>query len=360
MMDPAPDPLDAEGPDMYDASIDLFQRIRLGLGLAKDKADNLDIQIAGFYPLVSSAPLGNPLVSSAPLGNPLVSSAPLGNGAVFGGTRGNVEKTCKYVLESDAKTYYALCHYKPDTITYKQAIEDGFVTVEESRRRLAIAMGLMHRESSRVVATGEGNEISKRVLKMNYGFMCTKYMNNIREKVNLDKEVAPGRSVRVCLETLEYILKDRIPRINSLPTILIHNDFQVKNILFDKKNQSKLTVIDIDTAVIACRSWDFLFLLLGSDQCEFYTSSAADILSKLKDSLEIYVKACKTPLTEEEIFLLPNILQIRLAHIASFFAYNIARNDSFFMKILEAWFLVFEEREAIRSSAKRANESIEK
>ncbi len=95
----------------------------------------------------------------------------------------------------------------------------------------------------------------------------------------------------------------------EIPTRICHNDCNLNNILFDKKTNLPVAIIDLDTVMPSSPLYDF------GDSMRIGTNTAKDDekdLSKVSCDLNLYEKyargyleACGEILTEEELNLLP-------------------------------------------------------
>ncbi len=95
----------------------------------------------------------------------------------------------------------------------------------------------------------------------------------------------------------------------KLPLRVTHNDTKLNNVMFDKKTDNVICVIDLDTVMPGLAAYDF------GDSVRFGASTAAEDetdLSKVNFSLELYetyargfLEAAKDALTENEVEFLP-------------------------------------------------------
>ncbi len=121
---------------------------------------------------------------------------------------------------------------------------------------------------------------------------------------DVEKEIAFVRARASCFGVISSALESGI-----IPKRICHNDTNLNNILFDKKTDLPVAIIDLDTVMASSPLYDF------GDSMRIGTNTAKDDekdLSKVSCDLNLYeqyargyLEACGSILTEDELSLLP-------------------------------------------------------
>lgn len=166
-----------------------------------------------------------------------------------------------------------------------------------------------------------------------------------------------GRLSQV-VELLEWIVGHRADDVDALPRALVHNDFQAKNVLVERARgaQPAVNVIDLEQAVVETALYDLYFLLLHDD-----LGNGLGNWSAFTTAMGEY-QASTGPLTDEEIQLLPNVLQAKAAGVAAWALgeqesvpeSHRTRVRSYFTAALEAIVFINDHKDRIRDAVREA------
>jgi hypothetical protein len=116
-------------------------------------------------------------------------------------------------------------------------------------------------------------------------------------------------------EVLHFLLHERCARVDALPVVAGTGDLQLKNILY-RPERDEIIPINLEILVPMLRVWDMAWLLLLDDAFTGLHGSPYRWLYEFGVALRIHrMHNHGQTLTDEEIFLFPNIVQIRMAMI---------------------------------------------
>jgi Ser/Thr protein kinase RdoA (MazF antagonist) len=133
---------------------------------------------------------------------------------------------------------------------------------------------------------------------------------------------------------LHWVADNRATEIDHLPRALVHNDFQAKNLIIDRSRGARpvVSIIDIEQAVIETALYDLYFLLMLDD-----LGTGLGNWQAFEVAMRAYQEV-RGKLTDNELLLLPNVLQAKAGLVAAWAANAYHPVEGSFLKRLENYF----------------------
>lgn len=196
-------------------------------------------------------------------------------------------------------------------------------------------------------------------------------MQNMVDSIKSEPSKIPDGFTKEDFELLEkhqshmnfMAYKDnRAQRLAALPYAWVHNDFQYKNILIDSTSDPSaetMTVIDLTDGCYQPRVFDLAYVLsVGGDDEVVPNIGVPGKMEEEEFSrrIEAYLGASGWPFTDEECFLLPSAVQIKLT-AASHYWWRYNPNPKQFRKLAQWALDIIEARHMIREAAKKQTEA---
>jgi hypothetical protein len=152
---------------------------------------------------------------------------------------------------------------------------------------------------------------------------------------------------------------NRAQRLAALPYAWVHNDFQYKNVLIDSTSDPSaetLTVTDLTDGCYQPRVFDLAYMLsVGGDDEVVPIIGVPGTTEEFSRRIEAYLGASGWAFTDEEIFLLPSAVQIKLTAAAHYW-WRYTPNPKQCRKLAQWALDIREARSMIREAAKKQSE----
>jgi thiamine kinase-like enzyme len=169
--------------------------------------------------------------------------------------------------------------------------------------------------------------------------------HNTRKRIeNLERAIAYSKGDRksICFEEIGYILANKVLACklcdmldaNELPLRVTHNDTKCNNVIFSKKTNKALAVIDLDTIMPGLTAYDFgdgaRSIASTTEEDEADLTKVKLDLDKFERFTKGYLKNLKNSLTQNEIESLGISVYIMTLELASRFLEDYLNGDVYF------------------------------